>query len=93
MTYYISCVTMDAAGTFIASVGVSAVIGPATEFITRAEVFRHMKKGHKFCTVYKIGGQWKLGAPVEPVQVGTEWFLRSDPNKAKADNLGALPSC
>lgn len=60
--------------------------------LKRAQVVERMRKGQTFMTIYKsTDRKWKCGALVETVVIDGVTFIRTDPDKTKADNLGALP--
>ena len=59
---------------------------------TRIEVINNISNGYIYNTLFERP-LWKLnfGARVEVIQVDGEYFIRTDGNKIKNDNLGELP--
>ena len=62
---------------------------PATEECTKRQMIDFVNK-HQNCTQTKYyrNGRWIIG---EDVRVVDNWYLRTDANNIKADNLGSLP--
>jgi len=57
----------------------------------RETVVSLLKKKLKFMTIKKDTNGWKRGDNVIPYEADGEYFIRTDGNKTKEDNLGQLP--
>lgn len=58
--------------------------------MNREKVVSFLKKGLKFMTIRKNSDGWNRGDNVIPYEVDGEYFIRTDGNKIKEDNLGEL---
>jgi len=58
--------------------------------VTRAIVVSNLAT-LKYMTVVKTSGGWKLGDNVIRYFIDNEYFIRTDGNETKSDNLGELP--
>ncbi|MGK0468468.1 DUF3892 domain-containing protein [Clostridium sp.] len=59
---------------------------------TREKVITSIDQGYSFCTIYKnVQGKWTKGAKVEKILIDGVYYLRTDANKVKEDNLDKLP--
>ncbi|MEI8388818.1 MAG: DUF3892 domain-containing protein [bacterium] len=57
----------------------------------RTDVITKIDSGKTFCTITKNSdGNWNKGAKVEKVLIDGTYYLRTDANKTKKDNLGNL---
>jgi len=66
-------------------------VGTATTW-TKKEVVVSINSGQSFKTIYeKSDGKWYVGEDVRVIIIDSEYFLRTDANRIKADNLGELP--
>jgi len=64
----------------------------SSNIVARLTVVSNLKSGKNYCTIYKNkNGNWDKGDNVIPYLVDGEYFIRTDGNKTKADNLGELP--
>ena len=93
--FYISAIKMDSNNQHIEFVKIhenlAKKIGPGT-VNSRAFVGELIRKGKaefKTITYNKEKKSWSVGAKVE---VMTDDFITTDPNKTKHDNLGNLPT-
>ena len=93
--FYISAIKMDSNNQHIEFVKIhenlGKKIGPGT-VNSRAFVGELIRKGKaefKTITYNKEKKSWSVGAKVE---VMTDDFITTDPNKTKHDNLGNLPT-
>ncbi|EOI3426149.1 DUF3892 domain-containing protein [Cronobacter dublinensis] len=93
--FYISAIKMDSTNQHIEFVKVHEnkgnMVGPAT-VNSRAFVGQLIKTGKiefKTITWNKTIEKWSVGAKVE---VMTDGYITTDPNKTKRDNLGNLPN-
>ena len=59
--------------------------------VDRLIVVSNLKKGLTYMTVRNGTNGWKQGDKVIPYAVDDEYFIRTDGNKIKEDNLGELP--
>lgn len=63
------------------------------EVSKRKDVINKIDTGYTCYTIYKNSdGKWKKGARVEKILVSGTYYLRTDANKTKKDNLGELPN-
>lgn len=93
--FYISAIKMDSTNQHIEFVKVHEnkgdTIGPGT-VNSRAFVGQLIRTGKiefKTITYIKAENLWSVGAKVE---VMTDDYITTDPNKTKRDNLGNLPT-
>ena len=95
-TYLISAVRYDSAGTHIDKVRVHPdngnTVGPGTEQL-RQRVVSLIDAGTTFATITFDGSNntWRYGAKVEVILIDGQKFIRTVPDRTKADNLGSLP--
>lgn len=93
--YCISAVRLNRARTHIDAVKVHPDLGEklgSGEVWTRQQVVLAIEQSYTFATVWKsTEGNWRFGAAVNIVRVGSEKFLRTDRDQLKADNLDNLP--
>ncbi len=59
--------------------------------VGRLAVVSNLKSGTTYVTIRKDGNSWKKGDNVIAYLLDGEYFIRTDGNKIKADNLGELP--
>ena len=62
------------------------------EIKIRAVVVDSINKGYSYVTGRYVNNQWKRGDDVIAYALGGEYFIRTDGNKTKSDNLGELPT-
>jgi len=92
--FYISAIRMDSTGQHIERVKTHKVNGNNFDLAgsdnSRKFVGELISTGKiSFTTITKnSSGQWQLGAKVEVMSDG---YITTDPNKTKRDNLGNLP--
>jgi hypothetical protein len=95
--YLISAVRYNSAGTHIDKVRVHPdygdKVGPGAEY-TRTRVVSLIGTGNTFATITRsaAGQQWNLGAKVAILQIDGAQYLRTRPDRTKADNLDNLPT-
>ncbi|MEN6411841.1 MAG: DUF3892 domain-containing protein [Veillonellales bacterium] len=65
-------------------------VGTATTW-TKNQVVVSINSGQSFKTIYKKADEWHMGEDVRGIVIDDEYFLRTDANRIKADNLGELP--
>lgn len=92
--YIITAVGYDRNETHIVEVEIrpdtgTDIGGPAR--VTRQEVVDAIQRDVTFVTAYVRSGKWHRGEDVRVVDIGGVWYLRTDRNRIRADNLGALP--
>lgn len=58
---------------------------------TRTEVVDSIKSGSSYVTAYYRNNQWQKGDNVIAYEIDGEYFIRTDGNRKKEDNLGELP--
>lgn len=59
---------------------------------TKNQVVISINNGQSFKTMYKkLDGKWYMGEDVRVIVIDGEYYLRTDANRIKADNLGELP--
>lgn len=64
----------------------------SSNIVARLTIVSNLKSGKNYCTIYKNkNSNWDKGDNVIPYLVDGEYFIRTDGNKIKADNLGELP--
>lgn len=51
-----------------------------------------INKKYSYVTARLVGGTWNLGDDVIAYELDGEYFIRTDGNKTKLDNLGELPN-
>lgn len=92
--YVITAVGFNASNTHIVEVEIRPddgnAIGPARR-APRLDVVRAIRAGTTFVTAFERGGKWQRGEDVRVIQIDQEYFIRTDANAIRADNLGALP--
>ena len=93
--YLISAVRDNAAGTHIEQVQIrldegDKISGPSTW--SRSKVIEKIDAGHTVITIFRPNGSWDKGARVRVVTIDGEKFIRTDADRTKRDNLGALPT-
>lgn len=92
--YAITAVRYSAGRSHITHVEIRAdndsSLGPPAEW-ARQDVVAAISRGLSFVTAYRAGASFSRGATVEIVAIGNEYFLRTDRNYLRADNLGQLP--
>lgn len=92
--FYISAIRMDSAGQHIERVKTHKITGNTFDITgsdnSRMFVGELISTGKvSFTTITKnFSGKWQLGAKVEVMSDG---YITTDPNKTKRDNLGNLP--
>lgn len=63
-----------------------------SSIVSRLTVVSNLKGGYTYCTIRKgSNGKWKQGDNVIAYQLDGEYFIRTDGNKTRSDNLGELP--
>lgn len=65
-------------------------VGQATA-VSRYAVVENINKGKSYMTIRKKDGKWQPGDKVIMYSLDGEYFIRTDGNKTKSDNLGELP--
>jgi hypothetical protein len=66
-------------------------VGTLTEQL-RSTVVLKLRTGETYSTILKKpDGGWRIGEDVRVVKIGDEYFIRTDANNTKKDNLGELP--
>lgn len=66
-------------------------VGSSTA-VSKSDVVGNIRNNKSYCTITKIqNGNWDQGDNVIAYQMDGEWFIRTDGNKTKEDNLGELP--
>ena len=92
--YVLTAVRYNAAQTHIDAVQArpdnGSKLGAPSE-MTRNEVLAMLDRGYSFMTAYLRKGKWQRGATVHKVEIDREPWIRSDPDRIEADNLGELP--
>jgi len=58
---------------------------------TRTEIVNSIKSGSSYVTANNKNNKWQKGDDVIAYQIDGEYFIRTDGNKVKEDNLGELP--
>ena len=58
---------------------------------TRGQIVTAIGKGLSYVTGFEESGEWVKGDKVIRYRLDGEYFIRTDGNKKKADNLGKLP--
>ena len=61
------------------------------ERVARLRVVNAIRRGVTFVTAYRNGDKWERGADVRVIEIHGEYFLRTDRDRIRADNLGELP--
>ena len=61
------------------------------EIKTRSVIVDSINKNYSYVTARHVNEKWKKGDTVIVYALGGEYFIRTDGNKTKADNLGELP--
>ena len=62
-----------------------------SKIIDRAIVASNLKQGKSYMTIHNgISETWKRGKKITTFRLGEEYFIRSDENKVKRDNLEDL---
>ncbi len=51
-----------------------------------------LNKRYSYVTTQYVNDQWNLGDDVIAYELDGEYFIRTDGNKTKSDNLGELPT-
>ena len=64
-------------------------VGDST-VVPKSVVIGNIQNKNNYCTITK-NGKWDQGDNVIAYQMDGEWFIRTDGNKTKEDNLGELP--
>lgn len=92
--YYISCCSYNSG--HISSAGVHqnlhGTLG-SKNIRSRSWIVDKIKALYSFCTIFRTGGEWRIGAKVNIITVDGNLYLRTDANRTKRDNLGELPDC
>jgi hypothetical protein len=57
----------------------------------RKDVIQGIQKGDNWCTCLQKDESWIINAEIHVVEVDGEYFIRTDGNNIKSDNLGELP--
>ena len=65
------------------------LINPETK--TRSFIVDSINKNYSYVTARYVNEKWKKGDTVIAYALDGEYFIRTDGNKTKADNLGELP--
>lgn len=66
-------------------------VGSSTVW-TRQDVINAIDSKNTFCTITKTEkGEWKKGAMIEKIQISNEWFIKTERDNTKKDNLENLP--
>jgi hypothetical protein len=94
--YVITCVTYDKDHERIISCGVRVdngdTIGPEVKQ-DRETIAKNLEK-FTYITAYEgEENKWKKGDTVIKYKIDDTYFIRTDGNKVKSDNLGKLPEC
>ncbi len=59
---------------------------------SREDVVNAIDLNSTFMTIFKgVNGSFNKGAKVEKIKINNEWFITTEPDKTKKDNLGNLP--
>ena len=59
---------------------------------TKNQVATSINSCQRFKTIYKNpADRWRMGEDIRVIIIDNEYFLRTDANRVKADNLGELP--
>lgn len=92
--YLITAVRYSQAGTHIDTVQVRADNGDragAATTASRTQIVSWIEAGWTFCTATLTLEGLRKGAPVKIIEIDGEPFIRTTPDKVKADNLDELP--
>ncbi len=92
--YYISKVKYNDEHTrIVAALVHPSVNGNVGEGIrkSRTDIVTSINGGKAYKTIIWRDGQWRLGADVHVVRMGSGSYIRTDGNSIEADNLGDLP--
>ena len=57
----------------------------------RKDVIQGIQKGDNWYTCLQKDESWSITAEIHVVEVDGEYFIRTDGNNIKSDNLGELP--
>lgn len=58
---------------------------------TRTEIVNSINNGSSHSTAYYKNGKWQKGDDVIAYELDGTYFIRTDGNRKKEDNLGSLP--
>ena len=61
------------------------------EIKNRADVIDSINKNYSYVTARYVNEKWTIGDTVIAYSLDGEYFIRTDGNKTKSDNLGELP--
>ncbi len=63
-----------------------------SEIWSREDVVNAIDLNSTFITIFEDGNNtFKKGAEVEKIRINNEWFITTEPDQTKKDNLGNLP--
>lgn len=62
-----------------------------SEIVTRSDIVNSINNGYSYVTVYYKNNEWKKGDDVIAYDIDGTYFIRTDGNRKKEDNLGELP--
>lgn len=66
-------------------------IGKSTIW-TRQDVINAIDLNNTFCTIIKTEkNEWKKGALIEKIKISSEWYIKTEKDNTKKDNLENLP--
>ncbi len=62
------------------------------EIKNRSVIVDSINEGHTYITARFVNGKWKRGDTIIAYFLDGEYFIRTDGNETKSDNLGELPT-